>query len=278
MTSSTVPTIQFVIMAVSVILFIGIFMGISYYIRSKSSKIEAGLLGAFSYGLLGFLWQYFFVLFIGGLMARMPIFNSEPISIFQSCLLNVLISLITAGFMALALFWGIYLTNQKQLSVYRSTMVGVGFIFGKVALEQIYPYLFSFYQGMALNRGMKIPEDVRRALMNTRTADLVTGTYKTLMLVPIVLAIAMIMGELYARKQFQQSYLAGFLIYEGILLCNAILRGILPNSVSENIMWMIALTIFAFLGVLLVLNWFRTDQVEMDIRKVWNKFRKGEGE
>ena len=89
-----------------------------YLFWKKSSKIETGMMGAAGYGILGYIWQeviYSFLALV--LFANLPWLRN--ITGGAALLFAAAEALVSGIFIALGLYWGIYLTNTKQRSLYR---------------------------------------------------------------------------------------------------------------------------------------------------------------
>lgn len=248
-------------------------------IRKRSSKIEAGLTGALCYGFLGYIWQYVFFLFAGVFLAKLPVTDNERV---REVVVSILLTLVNTALTALSLYWGIYLTNQKQLSLYRSAAVGIGFSLGKIGIDLIYPYITSIYFSFQINQGTfqaadQTAEAIRISILETTVGSLLSGTYKCMLMFVIIFAAALIMGHYYIQKNQKMAWLSVFCIYETVTLVNVILLQIFrdgPEVVKEAAS-MAALTVIAVAGGIVLYHWFRRDEVEVNPLTVIRRNGKG---
>lgn len=247
-------------------------------IRKRSSKIEAGLTGALCYGFLGYIWQYVFFLFAGVFLAKLPVTDNERI---REMILSILLTFVNTALTALSLYWGIYLTNQKQLSLYRSAAVGIGFSLGKIGIDLIYPYITSIYFSFQINQGTfqvvdKTMEGIRKSILETTVGSLLSGTYKCMLMFAIIFAAALIMGYYYIQKNNKMAWLSVLCIYETVTLVNVIFQVFCggPEVVREAAS-MAALTVIAAAGGIVLYHWFRHDEVEVNPLAVIRRNGKG---
>lgn len=248
-------------------------------IRKRSSKIEAGFTGALCYGFLGYIWQYIFYLFAGVFLAKFLVMDNGRI---REVVLSILLTFVNTALTALSLYWGIYLTNQKQLSLYRSTAVGIGFSLGKIGIDLIYPYITSIYFSFQINQGTfqvvdETKEGIRKSILETTVGSLLSGTYKCMLMFVIIFAAALIMGHYYIQKNNKMALFSVFCIYETVTLVNVILLQIFrdgPEVVQEAVI-MAALTAIAAAGGIILYYWFRYDEVEANPLAVIRSMRKG---
>lgn len=231
-------------------------------ISKRSSALETGLPGAIGYGFLGYIWQYVLYMFGGVFVAKIPFL---PALGDKGGLLvvNFLLTILTTACTAAALYWGIYLTNQKQISIYRSAAVGIGFGLGRIGIDLIYPYAYSFYLALQINGGRYQGEEkLKNSIIQTSPGSLVSGTYKCVLMLIIVIALALIMGHYYIAKNYKMAWISVLCIYEGIMLCNAVPRALIWNSETVlDICIIVLLTIVALGAGVVLRHWFQTKQV-----------------
>lgn len=270
-----VSTINMILMVVCVIVSIAALAVPYLMINKRSSALETGLPGAIGYGLLGYIWQYVLYMFSGLFITKLPFWESMNETL-QTIVVNLLLTIITTLCTAAALYWGIYLTNQKQISIYRSATVGIGFAFGKIGLDLIYPYFYSFYLSLQINGGSYQGEEaLKNSIVNTTAGSLISGTYKCLLMFVIIFAIALIMGNYYIAKNKKMAWLSVLCIYEVIMLFNAILRIVFGKSeLLTNLSVMIVFTVVAAAAGLVLYHWFRTNKVEINPLVVLNGLKK----
>lgn len=259
-----VSTFNMVLMLVCVVVGIAAAAVPYLMISRRSSALETGLPGAFGYGVLGYVWQYVFYIFGGGVfLYRLPFWGSMN-GTAREVLLNVLLTILTTLCTVAALYWGIYLTNQKKISIYRSATVGIGFGLGRIALDLVYPYCHSFYFALQINGGTYHgKEELKNSIISTSSASLVSGTYKCVLMLVIVLDIALIMGNYYISKNKKMAWIYPLAVYEVIMLLNALPRLMFGNReiVAEVVVIVIYTIVAAAAGVDLY-RWFKTGQIE----------------
>lgn len=259
-----VSTFNMVLMLVCVVVGIAAAAVPYLMISRRSSALETGLPGAFGYGVLGYVWQYVFYIFGGGVfLYRLPFWGSMN-GTAREVLLNVLLTILTTLCTVAALYWGIYLTNQKKISIYRSATVGIGFGLGRIALDLVYPYCHSFYFALQINGGTYHgKEELKNSIISTSSASLVSGTYKCVLMLVIVLDIALIMGNYYVSKNKKMAWIYPLAVYEVIMLLNALPRLMFGNReiVAEVVVIVIYTIVAAVAGVDLY-RWFKTGQIE----------------
>lgn len=234
-----------------------------FMISKRSSALETGLPGAIGYGVLGYVWQYVLYMFGGVFIARLPFLKGMNESA-QVIVLNVLLTFLTTLCTVAALYWGIYLTNQKKVSIYRSATVGIGFGLGRIGLDLIYPYCYSFYLALQINGGTYSgKEELKNSIISTNSASLVTGTYKCILMLLIVLDIALVMGNYYISEKKKMAWIYPLAVYEVIMLLNALPRLIFGNReiVAEAVVIVIYTILAAAAGVD-IYCWFKTGQIE----------------
>lgn len=256
-----VSTITILVMAICVLVSIAVPVIPLFMIRKRSSKIETGLSGAVGYGFLGYIWQYLFYMFVGAFITR----ELAQGGAFWIVAMNILLTFVSTACTALSLYWGIYLTNQKQISLYRSAAVGIGFSLGKIAIDLVYPYVYSMYFAFQINAGtFQADEDMKLSILNTSIGSLLTGTYKCLLMFVIIFAITLIMGHYYIAKNRKMTWLSVIAIYEVIMLINILLLFLLKNSVFFDVWLMAVFTVFALAAGAILYNWFCNGEVEVN--------------
>lgn len=264
-----VSTINLVLMVVCVVVSIAALAVPYRMINKRSSALETGLPGALGYGFLGYIWQYVLYMFSGLFITKLPFWEGMNATM-QTVVVNLLLTVITTLCTAAALYWGIYLTNQKQISIYRSATVGIGFAFGKIGLDLIYPYFYSFYLGLQINGGSYQGEEaLKNSILNTTPGSLISGTYKCFLMFVIIFALALVMGDYYIAKNRKMAWIYVLCAYEVIMLFNAVIRIVFADSEGlTNVFVILVFTVVAAAAGLVLYHWFRTGQVEKDPRAV----------
>lgn len=270
-----VSTINMVLMVVCVLVSIAVVAVPYLAINKRSSALETGLPGAIGYGFLGYIWQYVLYMFGGLLITKLPVLGKMN-DVLQMLVVNLLLTILTTLCTAAALYWGIYLTNQKQISIYRSATVGIGFALGKIGLDLIYPYLYSFYLALQINGGSyKGDADLKTSIINTTAGSLLSGTYKCLLMFVIIFALALVMGHYYIGKNKKTAWIYVLCSYEVIMLLNAILRVVFRNSETlSNISVMVVFTFVAAAAGLILYRWFQNNEVEGNPLVIFQSMKK----
>lgn len=259
-----VSTFNMVLMLVCVVAGIAAAAVPYLMISRKSSALETGLPGAIGYGVLGYVWQYVLYIFGGGVfLYRLPFWRSMNETA-QAIILNVLLTILTTLCTVAALYWGIYLTNQRKISIYRSATVGIGFGLGRIGLDLIYPYCHSFYLALQINGGTYHgKEELKNSIISTTSASLVSGTYKCVLMLVIVLDIALIMGNYYISKNKKMAWIYPLAVYEVIMLLNALPRLMFGNrEIVAEVVVIVIYTIVAAAAGVDIYRWFKTGQIE----------------
>ena len=99
-----ISTFTMAMMVVCILIGVAVPFFCILFLKGRSSKIETGLAGAVGYGMLGYVWQYVFYVFIGAFLARMPIPGSLTV---RFVILQFLLTLVSTGCTAASLYWGI---------------------------------------------------------------------------------------------------------------------------------------------------------------------------
>lgn len=228
----------------------------SLLIKKRSSKIETGLLGALSYGFVAYVWQYIFFIFFSVLI--MGVLKNAGV------LMQLIMTFAATALTVLSLFWGIYLTNQKQRSIYRSAAVGIGFSFGKMAIELIYSNAYRLYFSVQINTGVfKADPEIKQSIITTKSATVYLDTYRCLLMFLVIFALALIMGHLYLQKNVKKMSILAGVIYEAITLLNLMIGSLLPG-VAATIVQIIFLTVVGSMAGVILWHWFRSGKVEVN--------------
>ena len=82
------------------------------------------MLGAIGYGIMGYFWQEIIYSFLG-LLALTKMRDVLNATGGNAVVVAFVEALAGSVFVAAGLYWGVYLTNTKQRSLYRSTTVDV---------------------------------------------------------------------------------------------------------------------------------------------------------
>ncbi len=122
-------------------------------LNNRSKSLETGLKGAVFYGAAGYLWGGLILLNLAAtLIYSMGFYQSWKKSfVIGTVIINMLLE---AFFVTLALVWGIYLTNQKQKSRYRSSAIGLGYGLAQAVIMIGMP----IYTSVSINMGTQIEE------------------------------------------------------------------------------------------------------------------------
>ena len=261
-----IPTIKIVCMILCPLIAL-VVLGIAYFkIHKRSSKLETGLPGALGYGFLGYLWQYLIFSFLAMYLLALVF---KGVSGIAQVGVSFGLTFLSTAFTIAALYWGIYLTNEKKRSIYRSAVVGIGFALGKVALELVQPYFYSAYASIRINVGqLRTETDYMKAIEHTTIPSMLEGTYKCILMFIVIMAITLIMAKYYEERKVHHAWITGAVIYEAIMLINQIFVNILPSGIVQKIVVLVVLTVIAVICGSVVWHWFKTDEIEPDPRKI----------
>lgn len=270
-----VSTMTMILMIACVLVGIAV-LAIPYIMISRrSSNLETGLPGAVGYGFLGYIWQYIIYMFLGLFLTKMSFWQSIN-KTFAEVLVNILLTLVTTGCTAASLYWGLYLTNQKQISIYRSATVGIGYSLGKIGMDLIYPNISSVYFSIQINRGTfqaddELKQELKNSILSTTNGQLISSTYKCILMFVIVFAITLVMGNYYIEKNKKMTWLSVLVSYEVIMLLNIILRYVTGGA--YDVVFMIVFTLIAVAAGLILCHWFKTGEVEKNPMAIVKRLR-----
>lgn len=270
---------KIVSMAVCILLSITAMAIPLFMLKKRSSKIETGLSGAVAYGFLGYVWQSVLSVFLVVLVNWIPIFGSGG---FRTFAVNFLGMLCGVACTALSLFWGIYLTNQKQRSLYRSAAVGIGFSLGKTTVEYIALYARDIYYSIQINNGTYQASDdtrlsIKQSILERSTATVFTGMYKCLVMFVIIFAITLIMGNFYLQNENKKAWISVICLYGGVILINIILRQIFDSDIKTayDVSYIVVYTVLAGGAGIILYHWFRHGIVELNPLAVIRSMKEG---
>ncbi|MBO5173755.1 MAG: hypothetical protein J6B84_01310 [Eubacterium sp.] len=262
-----IPTIKIVCMIVFPLVALAL-LGIAYYkIHKRSSKLESGLPGALGYGFLGYLWQYLIFSFLAMYFVALVVKNAAG---FTKIGASFGLTFLSTAFTIAALYWGIYLTNEKKRSIYRSAVVGIGFSLGKVAIDLVMTYFYSAYASIRINSGQVGTEtDYVKSVQSTTIFSMLEGTYKCILMFIVIMAVTLIMAKYYEERKVHHAWITGAIIYEITILMNQ-LTNLIQSGTFQKIIELLVLTIMAAICGTIVWHWFKTDEIEPDPRKILN--------
>lgn len=214
-----------------------------YLFWKRSSKIEAGMMGAFGYGVFGYFWQEIIYGFLGTVLLSIAYTNKEgSLAGFLNAtggseiIVAIIEALFSGVFVALGLYWGIYLTNKKQRSLYRSATVGIGFGVGYA----VFKYGFQLYYAIKINQGTFAGTDAAKAsILNTSVGTLYVASYRNILMVIIFMGIALLMGNYHLEKNYASAWITPIAVYVFIRFTDVILNAYLPLVASRTIMCII---------------------------------------
>lgn len=216
-----------------------------------SRKIETGLIGAVGYGVLGYLWQQLIYLMVIVVLTNQKwLFDAIGNSFVLS---SIVYGSICSIFVALSIYWGIYLTNQKQKSVFRSMTVGLGFGLGNYVWNILAPYGMSLYYSIRMNAGIPGDEKTRETILATASVTMYLDALKCILLLLIYLGVAFLLADFY--MQGKKIYAAAIPVAAQLVisLTNAFLRQYLPELAARIGIYMV-LALLAAISVKTVLT------------------------
>lgn len=229
-----------------------------FIIHKHSKKMETGMIGAASYGCLGFLWQQLFYLMAIVALNMIPWFRNVGAEnyIFQV----VILSLLCGVFVALGLYWGVYLTNQKQRSLFRSTTIGIGFGVGNALWNIIAPYSMSLYQSFRINAGtFQDSEQTKKSIMATSVSTMCLDSLKCVLFLVIYMGIAHLMSRYYLEGKKLYAWGVPIVTQLLISLTNALMREYTPDIVSQIGIYVL-LALLSVVSVWTVAQWLQRSQ------------------
>lgn len=229
---------------------------IPYYIFwRKSSRIETGMLGAIGYGVLGYFWEEIIYSFLG-LVALTKMTGVLNATGGNAVFVAIVEALVSGVFVALGMYWGIYLTNTKQRSLYRSATVGIGFGIGYTLLN----YGFQLYYAIKINLGTFTGDEGAKAkILATTPGSLYVSSYRNVLMVIIFMGVAFLAGKYYLEKKRLSSWLVPMLAYVLIRFTDVILNAYLSQIVARVIVCAL-LTVLAVASLWVIREWLRTSQ------------------
>lgn len=229
-----------------------------YRFWKRSSKIEGGMFGALAYGILGYFWQEIIYSFLGlvALTKMTGILNATG----GNAVFVAFVEALTGSlFVALGLYWGIYLTNTKQRSLFRSTTVGIGFGVGAALLK----YGFQLYYAVRINMGTFSGTDAsREAILGISASSLYLAAYRNILIVLIYMGVALLMGKFYLQKNRLSSWLVPILTYMFMRFTDVILNTYAPEVVAKSV-YCVILTVLAAGVSWMVYQWLKTGEVHI---------------
>ena len=221
-----------------------------FILWKKSSLIETGMIGALCYGILGYFWAQLLMGYaLMAIIGNLKVFVTMQKEFYLGYL--IVSSLISAGMAVLANMWGLYLTNQKQKSMYRSATIGIGYGLSGAMIFTIMPLVSS----IQINSGTYTGNDrLKQSLIGSSAIDLFLGGYKYGVLVIVGMAVALIMGRLLVQGKVQKPIYIGLAVYGAISFVRGGFGHILSSTVYR-IVDPIVLTLFGIAAIYVLKNW-----------------------
>jgi hypothetical protein len=222
-------------------------------IRRKSRKIETGIFGAFGYGFAGYLWQELIYL-----MAIIGLCNLEAVrTVIEKY--YFITAFVYSIFVTVGLYWGIYLTNQKQKSLYRSVAVGIGFGFGNVVWNLFAAYGMSFFYAIQMNRGnFNGSAEVKASILNTPASTMYLDALKCILFLIVYVGIAYVMSGHYLKGKRVYALAVPAITQLFISLTNAVMSRLLPKMAAQIGIYIILALLSAF-TLYLLYGWLKKD-------------------
>lgn len=229
-----------------------------YKFWQRSSKIEGGMLGALAYGALGYFWQEIIYSFLGlvALTKMTGILNATG---GNAVFVAFVEALAGSVFVALGLYWGIYLTNTKQRSLFRSVTIGIGFGIGDALLK----YGFQLFYAVKINAGTFSGTDMsKKAILATPVSSLYLAAYRNVLVVIIYMGVALLMGKFYLEKNKLSSWLVPILAYMFMRFTDVLLNTYAPEMVAK-IAYCVVLTVLAAGSLWTIWRWMKTGEIRL---------------
>lgn len=247
-----VSTGQMTALATTIMLPLLAGMILYYFVWKKSSKIETGMFGAIGYGIAGYFWEEIIYSFLA-LVALTKMTNLLNTTGGSAIFVAFVEALLSGIFVAAGMYWGVYLTNTKQRSLYRSATVGIGFGFGYVFLT----YGFQLYYAIKVNLGTFAgAENTKKQLLATTQASLYVGAYRNILMVIIFMGIALYIGKFYLEKNYKIACAFPLVVYVFIRFTDVILNTYLSVMVAKIIVCVI-LTIISAGVMWIIQRWLK---------------------
>ncbi len=219
----------------------------------RTSKIEAGMLGAVGYGIIGYFWQSILYTLVIGLVLTGLVGKAES-GAFEILVLTIN-GVIASVFVAAAIYWGVFLTNDKQKSMYRSGTIGLGFGIGNALIN----YGVQLFYAIQINTGKYSGEAaVKEDILAMATSSLMLSAYRNVLMLFIFTAMALIAGKWYMEKNWKVACGTIAIIQFFIMVSEGIIKMILP---AAAIIYTVFLTILAVLAVRMIIKFLRTGEV-----------------
>lgn len=239
-----------------------LFVAVLLYIvlHRHSRKLETGMMGAAGYGIMGYLWQqliYLMMIVVITNMAwlRNAIGNIYVVSAF-------LYSLVCSIFVALGLYWGIYLTNQKQRSMYRSVTIGIGFGVGNLAWNILVPYGMSLYYAIQMNAGVFAgSENTKQSILATACSTMYLDALKCTLFLLIYMGIAYQMSVYYLEGKKIYAWGVPIVVQLFISFTNSLIKQYMPETAAKICIYVI-LALLAAVSGWMVVRWLRADRLK----------------
>lgn len=216
----------------------------------RSSRIETGMLGSVCYGGLGYIWAQLMIgSFIMVMINQVGFFVTMKKEFYFGYL--CVRAIVTAFMATLAFVWGIFLANQKQKSLYRSTVVGISY---GLVVSVIYT-MMPLYEAVQVNAGKIAATDpLAQSIMSTSVVDVILGGFKYGALSLFYGAVALVMSKLWNEGLIQKPSYIGFGAFLVVGLIRSLI-GLLPVMIGSRIVDTVFLAVLAYFSVRLMKNW-----------------------
>lgn len=236
-----------------------------YLIYKHSSKIESGMMGAIAYGFLGFLWQQLMYLMMVVVMTN---FDWLRNTIGSNYVASALVyGVLCAVFVALGMYWGVYLTNQKQRSLYRSVTIGIGFGLGSAGWNIFLPYGLSLYHAILINSGsFQGSAELKNSIVNTSVSVLYADAGKSMLMILVFMGTAMILGKFYLEGNRMAAWGTPIVVQLLISFTNALLKQYASATVAKIGLYVLLIALAA-ISVYMFMNWIKTKEVKLPFVK-----------
>lgn len=221
-----------------------------FLLWKRSAAIETGMIGAVCYGMLGFFWAQLLLRYaLMAVIGNLSVFVRMKDEFYLGYL--VVSSLISGGTAMLANMWALYLTNQKQKSLYRSATVGIGYRLLEVGIYTIMPFI----SAVQINSGsFHGTEELKQSIIGSNTVDLFLGGYKYGVLVVVSMVIALIMGKFFLEGKIQKPIFFGLAAY-GLLYFIRGGLGKICSTAVYRVTDLIFLTLVGVAAVYIFVKW-----------------------
>lgn len=239
------------------------------WIQAYSKRVETGMIGALGYGFLGYLWQVVLYMFayigVAGGLKKVAFFRD---TYFGSILTVIILAICFGIFYAISLYWGVFLTNDKQKSLYRSATIGIGFGIGYTAWTYITAYGIPVKTVWILKFGNgQVDAATKAKVMELSVANMYMFAINSVLMIILFVGVTLYMGDLYLKKKKLKSTLFAFVVLMLMNLFNTMLPVIFPG-ISATILFYLVVGLADIYAIIVLVKFMTKGVVSL---KFWEK-------